>query len=135
VQDVATTVKLSRASADLGLGTDDGRNVRWNGTAAEGSLLVSALLGIPAVTVSGNELGRIRDIRVRRMATAPGDTVDEPWIVTGLLVGARGLLQRFGATAQPPDGAAADGTGSQPLLSWERVLDIGEGLVRVADPH
>jgi hypothetical protein len=53
VQDVTTTVKLSRMAAELHLGTKDGRNVRWVNEPAQGWLRLSSVLGLPVVRERG----------------------------------------------------------------------------------
>jgi hypothetical protein len=132
VDDVATTVKLGRTAAQLGLGTRDGRNVRWTGQHLEGALLASRLLGAQAIGPAGERLGRVRELRAERAADEPPEKVEGPWTVVGLLVGAHGLRQRLGATkAERTDDA--DGAPPPNLVAWERVLEVGEGVVRVAD--
>jgi sporulation protein YlmC with PRC-barrel domain len=133
VDDVATTVKLARSAAALGLGTEDGRAVHWVREPVEGTLRVSQLLGARAVGASGEQLGRIRDVRVRREGVQRPEKVAEPWIVVGLLVGGTlALRQRLGAT---PEQRRAGGDEPPPpnLVAWERVLEVGDGVVRVAD--
>jgi sporulation protein YlmC with PRC-barrel domain len=134
VDDVATTVKLARSAAALGLGTEDGRAVRWVREPVEGTLLVSQLLGARAVTASGEQLGRIRDVRVQRVGAQRPEKVEEPWVLVGLLVGGvLALRQRLGAT---PEQRRVGGDESPPppnLVGWERVLEVGDGVVRVAD--
>jgi sporulation protein YlmC with PRC-barrel domain len=131
VEDVSTTVKLSRTAADLGLGTKDGRNVRWVGEPTEGWLRLSSLLGIRVVGEHGQKLGRVHDLRAQRMTPAPDGRVDEPWVVTGLLAGKAGLLDRFGATKEQRE-RRADAEPPPSFIAWSRVTEIGSTVLQVS---
>ena len=79
---------------------------------------VSELLGTKVTTVSGRSLGHVHDIRARW--TDEGDLV-----VTDLVVGAIGVLERLGVTrpAQPGGG----------LVPWADVLEAAPSVVIVRD--
>jgi sporulation protein YlmC with PRC-barrel domain len=131
VADVTTTVKLDQAAAQLGLGTDDGRHVRWVHEPTPGRLRLSAILGKPVVTRSGRKLGRAYDVRAERQREPLDDTVDEPWIVRGLLIGGSGLLRRLGVPADERGAERPDPTPSRGFVDWGRVDRIdGEIVVR-----
>ncbi len=131
VSEISTTVRLGRARAELGLNTNDGKNVRWVHQNDEGSLLLSSLLGARAVSAAGDGLGRVFDARVERITTEPNHEVNEPWLLTGLLVGARGILQRFGATPDERGRKIADPPPN--FIGWQRVVAVKGGVVRIAE--
>jgi sporulation protein YlmC with PRC-barrel domain len=132
VEDVSTSVKLSRTAADLGLGADDGRNVRWVGEPAQGWLRLSSLLGLRVVGQGGRKLGRVHDVRVERMTPAPAARVDEPWVVTGLLAGKAGVLERLGATKEERLERRPDAEPPGNFIGWSRLTEIGSTVLRVS---
>jgi sporulation protein YlmC with PRC-barrel domain len=131
VADVVTTVKLSRSRTELGLRSADGRNVLWLGKAVEDGMLASTLLGRTVVNGSGTRLGRVRDMQITRLTDDPSPEVREDWIVSGLLIGRRGVLQRFGFTRR--ERRSAD-TGATPpnFVPWENVVDLEGDAIRVS---
>lgn len=132
VEDVTTTVKLSRTAAELALGAKDGRNVRWVDEPARGWLRLSSLLGVQVVGEQGRKLGRVHDVRAERMTAAPDGRVDEPWVVTGLLTGRAGVLERLGVAKEERLERRADAEPPANFLAWSRVTEIGPTLLRVS---
>jgi sporulation protein YlmC with PRC-barrel domain len=121
VDDVSTAVSLSRSDWELGIGTHDGRNVRWLDEDLPDSLLLSTLLGADVVFEDGKgKPGRVWDLRAEREGAGADTASDESWRVTGLLVGRAGLLQRLGFAPgeklDPPDAHPESG-----FVAWERV--------------
>jgi sporulation protein YlmC with PRC-barrel domain len=133
VEDVTTTVKLAKKAAELGLGTKDGRSVRWARERADGWLRLSSLLGIRVVGHRGRELGRVWDVRAERMTSTPKGRVDEPWVVTGLLVGKAGVLQRLGVAKEERLERRSDAEPPANLIGWSRVTGIGSTALTVSD--
>jgi sporulation protein YlmC with PRC-barrel domain len=132
VEDVTTAVKLSRTAAELGLGANDGRNVQWVDEPAHGWLRLSSLLGLQVVGQDGRTLGRVRDLRAERMTPAPGGPVDEPWVITGLLPGKAGFLERLGVAKEERLERRADAQPPPNFIDWRRVTEIGSTLLRVS---
>jgi hypothetical protein len=89
-------------------------------------LKLSALLGATVVDDGGVTLGRVHDVRVRRVAPA-GPAAPPAYEVEGLIVGRRGLLARFGALAARHDEQAQPAN----VLPWSRVVEVAPGRVRV----
>lgn len=81
---------------------------------------VSELLGREVSTVSGRSLGHVHDVRARW--TDDGDLV-----VTALVVGAIGVLERLGVSRPAQRGGG--------LVAWRDVLETGPPVVIVRDPH
>jgi sporulation protein YlmC with PRC-barrel domain len=57
---------------------------------------VSELLGNIVRTESGQKLGHVYDVRVARDPRASTESAGQKWHVKGLVIGERGLLERFG---------------------------------------
>jgi sporulation protein YlmC with PRC-barrel domain len=130
VEEVTTSVKLSARAAELGLGTNDGRNVRWVGEPADGWLRLSSLLGMQVITSHGRELGRVRDVRAQRMTAVPDGRLGERWVVTGLLVGRAGVLQRLGVTKGERLERRSDAEPPPNFIRWARLTEVGSaGLI------
>jgi sporulation protein YlmC with PRC-barrel domain len=127
VSAVGTAVHLSRTAKELGLETDDGRNVQWRGAPPRGTMRVSDLLRSNLVTRSGRRLGRIWDVRVERQTALPDERVNEDWRVIGLIVGRGGWQERIGLA---PEGDPSEG---KHFLAWDSVEDIGDGVITVSD--
>ena len=132
VDDVTTTVKLSRTAAELGIGAQDGRNVRWVNEPAHGWLRLSSLLGLRVINEHGRKLGRVHDVRAERMTATPEGRVDEPWVVTGLLAGKAGFLQRLGVTKEERLERRADADPPGNFIGWSRVTEIGLTVLRIS---
>jgi sporulation protein YlmC with PRC-barrel domain len=80
------------------------------------------LLGSELATESGESLGRVFDLRARR------DDGDR-WQITGLVVGRRGLAERFGI---------AHSKRAEPMLAgdcyqWEALIRVERGQLIVRD--
>ena len=90
---------------------------------------LSTLLRREALTESGESLGHVFDVRVARRPGGSPERADQQWRVVGLLVGTRGMRERFGFT---PGGHAAP-TLDHDLLPWEAVLRLEDGKVIVRD--
>jgi sporulation protein YlmC with PRC-barrel domain len=128
VEDVSTAVKLSRSAWELGIGTNDGRNLRWVSEDVPDSLLLSTLLGRDVVVDGGESLGRVWDVRAERLGANADAPADQRWRVTGLLVGRAGLLQRLGIAPgerlDPPDAHPESG-----FVAWERVQRLQDNSI------
>jgi sporulation protein YlmC with PRC-barrel domain len=124
---VGTAVELAHSAKELGLESSDGRNVQWVGAPPRGTMRVSELLRSRLHTASGEDLGRIWDVRVERRTEIPDERVNEPWRVTGLIVGMIGWKERIGLS---PEGDPAQG---ESFVPWESVQDLGAAIVTVAD--
>jgi sporulation protein YlmC with PRC-barrel domain len=120
---VGTAVELRHTAGELGLETNDGRNVQWVGAPPRGTIRLSELLRSSLVTASGRELGRIWDVRAERQTKVPDERVNEAWRVTGLIAGRRGWEERIGMSRE---GDPAEG---EALIPWESVRDIADGAV------
>jgi sporulation protein YlmC with PRC-barrel domain len=124
---VGTAVHLSSTAKELGLETNDGRNVQWAGAPPRGTMRVSELLRSNLVTGSGDTVGRVWDVRVERQTELPDERVNEDWRVIGLITGRGGWQERIGLS---PEG---DPTEGEHFVPWEMVGDIAEREVIVSD--
>jgi hypothetical protein len=89
---------------------------------------VSELLGLEVRTESGDQLGHVYDVRVGRDPRSSGGA-HQKWRLKGLVVGRRGVLERFGIT-----GARKQ----EPILPhdavpWDAILQVSEREVVVRD--
>ncbi|MDX6606378.1 MAG: hypothetical protein QOD14_918 [Solirubrobacterales bacterium] len=125
---IGTSVRLSHTAKELGLETNEGRNVQWVGSPPRGTMRVSELLRSRLVTSSGTELGRVWDVRAERQTELPDEHVNEAWRVTGLITGRRGWEERIGLSSE---GDPAQG---ELFMPWDSVLELADGIVRVTDP-
>jgi sporulation protein YlmC with PRC-barrel domain len=87
------------------------------------------LLGAELVTESGEQLGHVFDIRVKRDPRSSGERADQKWRVDALLYGEKGLAERFGLFAARQRVAR----GKHDELPWRDVVAITEGEVTVRD--
>lgn len=125
---IEQSIVLRAPASELGLGTPDGRNVVWWAQLDEMPLRVARLIGSRVETEDGRSLGRLFDIRAERMTTEPDEKVDEPWVVTGILVGRRALLERMGVVHGPDREHVPDH-----FVGWRRVSGIrADGTLVVA---
>ena len=80
---------------------------------------LSELLGTKVTTVSGRSLGHVHDVRARW-------TDDGGLVLTGLLIGSIGALERLGVTRPAGRGGG--------FVPWADVLESGPAAVIVRDP-
>jgi hypothetical protein len=90
---------------------------------------LSELLGSRVVTESGDKLGHVFDVRVRRDPRSSAERADQKWKVDALLYGSRGIVHRFGMLAVkrliPSD------RGDE--VSWRDVVAVDPGRITVRD--
>jgi sporulation protein YlmC with PRC-barrel domain len=124
---VGTSVRLSQPAKELGLETKDGRNVQWVGAPPRGTIRVSELLRSRLVSSSGQDLGRIWDVRAERQTEVPDEQVNEAWRVTGLVCGRMGWQERIGVSSEgdPVEGLT--------VVPWDSVLELAPGAITIAD--
>jgi sporulation protein YlmC with PRC-barrel domain len=84
---------------------------------------LAELLNREVVTESGQRLGRIHDVR--------GELSEGRLRVTGLVVGERGILERYGFTRGRGLPGRAD-VYRYPVIPWERVAHVGGKVIVVA---
>jgi sporulation protein YlmC with PRC-barrel domain len=77
----------------------------------------SSLTGREVTTDSGRRIGRCRDLR--------GELRGSRLVVTGLVVGVRGLFERLGVGAPPAR--------ARDLVAWDAVVRIEKNLIVVRD--
>jgi sporulation protein YlmC with PRC-barrel domain len=124
---VGTAVHLSSTAKELGLETNDGRNVQWVGAPPRGTLRASELLRSDLVTEAGKRLGRVWDVRVERQTKLPDERVNEGWRVIGLITGGGGWQERIGLS---PEGDPNEG---EHFVPWGAVSQVGDRVVTVAE--
>jgi len=90
---------------------------------------LSEILRCEVLTESGERLGHVFDVRVRRRAGSSSDRADQEWRVQGLVVGRRGLRERLGVT----NVEQRKPTLTHTLVPWERVIGLAAGRVTVKD--
>ena len=78
------------------------------------------LLGRKVVTESGLRLGRIQDVQAELEAGR--------LLVTALVAGKVGMLERYGITARRSEGGQAKHHGHAGI-PWERVIRVGREIV------
>jgi hypothetical protein len=83
---------------------------------------LSELLGAQVRTEAGGSLGHVHDVRARFGG-------DGELVVTGLVVGRLGLLERLGIGAWKRD----ERLRSRDVVAWEQVESAEPGLVVVRD--
>jgi hypothetical protein len=86
---------------------------------------LSRFLGCEVVTESGESLGRCFDVRAER--------TDRTLEVKGLVVGTRGLLERFGIGSSSGERARHHKRWSRDLVSWSAVVRIERERIVVRD--
>ena len=82
---------------------------------------LSELLNRQVVDESGQQLGRVHDVR--------GELVRGRLRVTGLVVGKRGILERYGVGTSGSGGPAQAKVHGHPAIPWERVIRVGSHVV------
>jgi sporulation protein YlmC with PRC-barrel domain len=89
----------------------------------------SDLIGLEVKTESGEELGRVHDIRVQRDPRSSSEHAGQRWEVRGLVIGRRGLVERFGF----PGASSPEPVGAKEVVPWRAIVRIREGTVVVGD--
>jgi sporulation protein YlmC with PRC-barrel domain len=79
------------------------------------------LLGREVVTESGERLGRVHDVQ--------GELEEGRLLVTALVAGAPGILERFGVGARGKGGARRAKRHGHAAIAWERVVRVGPEVV------
>jgi sporulation protein YlmC with PRC-barrel domain len=91
---------------------------------------LSELIDARIVTESGKKLGRVFDARVGRRAGGAADRADQQWTLKGLVVGRRGLVERFGFHR---GAAKAEPVHARDVIEWEEVVRVEDGQIVVRD--
>ena len=87
------------------------------------------LLGATLVTESGQRLGHVFDVRVKRDPRSSSERADQKWKLDALLYGERGLTARFGLFAA----RERVSRGRHDELPWNEVVAIAAGEITVRD--
>ena len=82
---------------------------------------LSVLLSRKVVTESGQRLGRVHDVR--------GELVGGRLLVTGMIAGKLGILERYGVATHGSGGPGQAKVHGHPVISWERVVHVGSEIV------
>jgi sporulation protein YlmC with PRC-barrel domain len=82
---------------------------------------LSELLNRKVVTESGQQLGRVHDVR--------GELLGERLRVTGLAAGKLGILERYGIGTHGSGGPSQQKVHGHPVIPWERVVHVGSEIV------
>jgi sporulation protein YlmC with PRC-barrel domain len=82
---------------------------------------LSELLNRKVVSESGQQLGRVHDIR--------GELVAGRLQVTGLIAGKLGILERYGVGTQGSGGPEQPKVHGHPVIPWERVVRVGSEII------
>lgn len=85
---------------------------------------LSELLNREVVTESGRRLGRIHDVR--------GELVGGRLLVTGLIAGKLGILERYGIGTHGSGGSGQARVHGQDMIPWDRIVRVGT-LITVSD--
>jgi sporulation protein YlmC with PRC-barrel domain len=78
---------------------------------------LSELLDREVVNESGEHVGHVRDVR--------GELTSGHLRVTGLIVGKRGILERYGIGTQGSGGPGEAKVHGQPVIPWDQVVRVG----------
>jgi sporulation protein YlmC with PRC-barrel domain len=87
------------------------------------------LLGAELITESGERVGRVFDVRVKRDPRSSAERADQKWRVDALLYGKQGLIKRFGLFAARQRVARR----RHEELPWRDVVAIATGEITVRD--
>jgi sporulation protein YlmC with PRC-barrel domain len=87
------------------------------------------LLGAALVTESGQRLGHVFDVRVKRDPRSSSERADQKWKLDALLYGELGLIARFGLFAA----RERVSRGRHEELPWSEVVAIAAGEITVRD--
>jgi hypothetical protein len=90
---------------------------------------ISDLMGCRLVTESGEHIGHVFDVRVKRDPRSSGDRADQRWKLDSLLFGGRGVLSRFGAVHARERVARS----RHDELPWSDVVAVAPGEITVRD--
>ena len=82
---------------------------------------LSELLNRKVVSESGQQLGRVHDVR--------GELVAGRLRVTGLCAGKLGILERYGIGTHGSGGPHQTKVHGHPVIPWERVIRVGTEIV------
>ena len=82
---------------------------------------LSKLLNRKVVSESGQQLGRVHDVR--------GELVGGRLQVTGLIAGELGILERYGVGTHGSGGPGQAKVHGHPVIPWERVVRVGSEVV------
>ena len=82
---------------------------------------LSELLNRKVVSESGQQLGRVHDVR--------GELVEGRLMVTGLVCGKLGILERYGIATHGSGGPGQAKVHGHPVIPWERVVHVGSEIV------
>ena len=82
---------------------------------------LSELLNRKVVSESGQQLGRVHDVR--------GKLVGGRLQVTGLVAGELGILERYGIGTHGSGGPGQAKVHGHPVIPWERVVRVGSEVV------
>jgi hypothetical protein len=89
---------------------------------------VSELLGSKVKTESGEDLGHVYDVRAARDPRSSGGA-HQKWRLKGLVVGKRGVLERFGVTGAKKEEPILP----HDLVPWSAIVRVRAGEVIVED--
>jgi sporulation protein YlmC with PRC-barrel domain len=92
-------------------------------------MFLSELIRSRLRSESGDHLGHVFDVRVARDPRSSADRADQKWRIEGLVVGERGLIERFGLRP----GKRIVPLSDRDVIAWKDVLRIGDGEVIVRD--
>jgi sporulation protein YlmC with PRC-barrel domain len=84
-------------------------------------MTLGELLNRKVVTASGQRLGRIHDIR--------GELLGERLLVTGLVPGKLGNLERYGIGTHGSGGPGQAKVHGHPAIPWKQVTHVGPQVV------
>jgi hypothetical protein len=87
------------------------------------------LLGAELVTESGERLGHVFDVRVKRNPRSSPERADQTWRLDALLYGEKGVVARFGLFAA----RQRVSRGKHDELPWSDVVAIAAGEITVRD--
>jgi len=92
-------------------------------------MTLTDLLGATLVTESGERLGHVFDVRVKRDPRSSPERADQKWKLDALLYGEQGLIARFGLFAA----RERVSRGRHEELPWSEVVAIAAGQITVRD--
>ena len=87
------------------------------------------LLGAELLTESGERIGHVFDVRVKRDPRSSASSADQKWRLDALLYGEQGAARRFGLLIARQHVSR----GTHEELSWSDVVAIAPGAITVRD--